>query len=756
MMNDFPKSKEPEQLMVAGVMEQMEDLSESLVEIVWRHRGTMLLMTGLSLALGFLYLHYATRLYTSTSKIYVEQTGPQVFERDNSGTIARWDNYLYTQAERLRSTEILSAALQLPEVARLPTFADVNTPIAVLRQNLTVDVGKKDEIISVSFVSPYPEDAALIVNEVVNTYIADHEKRNRNTVTGVVKILREERIKRGEELLTKLQKIVKFKQENEGLAFGTDRDSNIIMKRLERLSEALTEAQLAAIESKSFHDAAAKLVNEPAGLRQLVQAQQAGGVYIVAEDEAASLRAELKRVENARADTLLELKADHPAIAALNAEIERLTKQLAEKDREYARGQLAVAEQRYLTARAKEEELQKSFEEQRQQAIVLNNQLSQFSLLDSDYEQTKKLCDLLDDSIQRLDVTTEVGTLNIGILERAEPTFLPSKPQKMKTMGMALFVGLFSGAGLTLIRQWKDRRLRSTQEISSLLGLPILGAVPSMGSPNQTPAVCGQKVRISPDSQEAEAFRVVRTRLFFQAPKEEVRTILVTSPAPREGKSTVTANLGIAIAHTGQRVLIIDADLRGPMQHRIFSLDRSTKGLSCVLTGEMAAEDAIEHTGMENLSILTCGPDVPNPAELLHHDTFARMVGGLVDQYDRILIDSPPVLVVTDPLILAALSDATILVLRAEYSTRPTSMQARESLTTVGAKVLGVVLNDVPPRSDRYGYHGEYSHYYGGHGRNGHRRASQEHTREVALEAMPTQSTIVNGGEEAGHDARRR
>lgn len=708
-MNHFSNGKEAEQPpMVAGVMDQVEGLSESMVEVVWRHRWTVLLTTGLWLVLGFLYLQWATPVYMSTARIYVEQTGPQVFERDTSGMIARWDNYLYTQAERLRSTEILTAALKSPQIADLSTFADQSSPIRVLRKNLTVEVGKKDEIINVSFTSPYPEDAARIVNELVSAYIAAHEQRNRNTVTGVVKILREERAKRGEELQGKLEKMVTFKQQNEGLAFGTDQDNNIIVRRLERLSEALTEAQLATIESKSLHEATAKMVNEPAGLRQLMQAQRTSGIYIMAEDETASLRAELKRVERDKADSLLELKADHPAIAALNAEVERLQKQLTDKDQEFARSQLAVSQQRYLTDQTKELELRDYFEEQRQQAILLNNQLSQFQILKSDYEQTKKLCDLLDDSIQRLDVSTEVGPLNIGILESAEPTLQPSKPQKPKTMGMAFFLGLLSGTGLVLVRQWKDQRLRTLQEVSSLLGLPVLGAIPSMTAPRQTLAIRGQKVRISPDSREAEAFRMVRTGLFFRAPREEARTTLITSPASGEGKSTVVANLGIAIAQTGQRVLIIDADLRGPLQHRIFNLDRSAKGLSAVLTGEMALEDAIERTGMEKLSVLTCGPDVPNPAELLNHDGFPGLFARLADEYDRILIDSPPVLAVTDALILSALSDATVLVLRAEHSTREISLRALESLTSIGAKVLGVVFNDVPYRSGRYGYYSDY------------------------------------------------
>jgi len=705
----------------AGI-ESIEGLSESLFEILWRRRWTVLLTTILALGGGFLYLQRATPLYTSTSRIYVEQTGPQVFERDNSGMITRWDNYLYTQAERLKSGEILSAALKAPGMADLRTLAKVSNPIAAVRKKLAVAVGKKDEIINVSFVSAYPDEAAHIVNTVVDSYITAHGQRKRSTLSEVVRILKEEKAKRNEELLTKLQKMMDYKKQNEGLALGTDQGNNVIVRRLERLSVALTEAQLTTAESKSFYEAAKQMANNPLGLRQLVESQRTRGVYVSTSNEASSPQAELERMERDRADSLRELRPDHPVIGAFNAEIARMQKQLASLDEEFVQSQLAVAEQQYQTAQKQEAELQKYYGEQQQQAVALNNQFAQFTILQSDYDQTKELCDLLSSSIQRLDVTTEVGALNIGILETVEPAVTPSSPQKAKTAGLALCLGLFGGVGLALVREWKDQRLRSTQEISALLGLPVLGAVPSMGRAKQMPSVRGQKVRTNPDSHEAEAFRTIRTAVFFGAPKEETKTILVTSPAPGEGKSTLVANLGIAMAQAGQKVLVVDADFRRPLQHKVFNLNRKAKGLSLVLAGEMHLADAIERTDTGNLDVLTCGPDVSNPAEMLNSKRFKRIMERLAGAYDRVLIDSPPVLAVTDALILAALCDVTVIVLRAQVSTRKISMQAREALAGVDAKVLGVVVNDVPHGGGRYGYYSSYGYYYYHYGDNGDRR----------------------------------
>jgi succinoglycan biosynthesis transport protein ExoP len=267
-----------------------------------------------------------------------------------------------------------------------------------------------------------------------------------------------------------------------------------------------------------------------------------------------------------------------------------------------------------------------------------------------------------------------------------------------------------------------------------VLSLPVLGVVPSIRGGQQVPCVCGQQARTSPDSREAEAFRTIRTALFFRSANGGARTILITSPAPREGKSTVAANLGIVIAQAGQRTLILDADFRRPMQHRIFGVDRKSRGLSLILAGRMAPEEAIVRTDLENLDVLTCGPDVPNPAEMLNSDHFARLVKTLSFEYERIVVDSPPVVAVTDAHILGALCHATILVLRAEFSTRKVAAHAREGLAGVGARVLGVVVNDVSDKGDRYGCYTSYGYFSRGHGDgdNGRRSAGPDRGREMA------------------------
>jgi capsular exopolysaccharide synthesis family protein len=701
------------------------------------------LLTLVALAAGVVYLRLATPLYTSTARIYVEQTGPKALGKDTSGAIARWDAYLQTQAELIQGSETLAAALKSPALAALRTFTESANPMATLRRGLNVVVGKRDEIINVSFTSPYPGELADVVNTVVGTYIDSSNRRKVSLSADVVKIIEQERAKRDAELNEKRQKMLDFELKNEGLVSGANQNDNIVLRTLERLRLALIEAQLTTLDTKSFHEMCKRMAHDPSGLRKFVETRGTRETYIAA-GQTTVLRSDLQRLERERADCLKRLRPDTPAIAALDAEKARIEQQLIDLDVEFAATQLTVAEQQYLAAQEREQELNARFEQQRREAVQLNDRLAQYALLRSDYEQTKGFRDLLNERIRVLGVDPQVGLLNVEIVEAAQPPGAPSHPQAAKTLSMALCLGLFIGMGLSLYLEGKSQRLHSTQEISSLLELPILGVIPSMTFPKQTPAIRGQKVRISPDSREAEAFRMIRTALFYRGPSEAVKTILVTSPAMGEGKSTVASNLAISIAHAGQKVVLVDADLRQPTQHVLFALKREAGGLSSVLAGKMPLDQAIQPTGIENLSVLACGPAIANPAEVVNSGEFARVVRQLAEKYDRVLIDSPPVAAVADAQILATLCDATLLVLRVRTSTRRVSLQAHNSLAGVEARILGVIVNDVPPNGDQYGYYGHYG--YHGHSRKGGNgaRASRTGPREPQKAAVPVASTSLS------------
>jgi capsular exopolysaccharide synthesis family protein len=279
-------------------------------------------------------------------------------------------------------------------------------------------------------------------------------------------------------------------------------------------------------------------------------------------------------------------------------------------------------------------------------------------------------------------------------------------------MGTALVIGLMLGLGGALLRDMLDQRLRSAEEIAHLLDLPILGAVPHMiGKPGT--GQCGQEIRLKPRSDVAEAYRTIRTGIYFGgSDAKTTKTILITSPAPGDGKTTLASNLAIAVAQAGRRVLLIDADCRRPMQHRIFN-GTDKRGLTSILSGEVSLVDAAQKTNVEKLDILPCGPLPENPSEILDSPALINLLEYASEIYDQILIDSPPVMPVTDARILAASCHATVLVLRADRSTRRAAEHARDALQSVGADLIGIVVNDVPRGKNGSGYFYHYGYGYG-------------------------------------------
>ena len=681
---------------------------EDLLQIIWRSRWIVLLTTAMALGAGLIYVTTATPLYTSTSRIYVQQSGPKILT-EAEGLMTQSKNYLYTQAELLKSTPILSDALEKDGIKQLKIFHKVKNPVAYLKnKGLNVTVGNKDDIINISSDSPDPVEAAQLVNAVVDSYKTYHAIRKRSTTGEVMKILQKEKQDRDQELARKLRAMMALKSENIALAFE-DRNTNIVLDRLDTLSAELTQAELQTVEAQSVYENFRSMMSDPIQLKQLADSERAKGTFISNADEWSKLETELEQLQMQLNDLSHQPVANALEMNALQTKVKQIENRLAFLYKRFAETQLSIAEQQYKAAKQKQEQIAGYFEAQRKEALQFNKQLAEYTILRSDWEQTKKLCDILDDRIKEINITEDTGSLNISVLETARPTDKPSKPPKARYMAISLLLGLVLAGGLALVRDRMDQRLRSMEEIVATLGLPALGVVPSM-SRFEGPAARGKKAYLDSKSIWAETYRTMRTAVLFSATKAKSRTILVTSPEAADGKTTVVSNLAIAMAQAGQKTLVLEADFRKPMQSRIFGVNHNNKGLTSVLAGTYELEEVINNTCVSGLDLLTCGPDVPNPSEILHTANFNKVIKLLAKQYDRIIVDSPPVLPVTDAQILASICQITILVLRAEKTTRRASKQARDALLRVGAQIPGVVVNDVP-KNGRFGYHGSDGYY---------------------------------------------
>lgn len=705
-----------------------------------RRKLSILIVTVVFIAAAILYISRAVPTYTSTARLYVEQTGPRIIT-EYEGIMTQSKNYLYTQGELVRSTPILAQVVQRSDIKKLETLKEKPTTIAeeiknriglaepiievgeidnlvvYLKKIIDVKIGIKDDIIAVSCESNYREEAAQIVNAIVESYVNYQTSQKKSTVSEVLRILQKEKIERDKELAGNFEELLNFTRQYGVVSFERSNE-NAVFQRLKTLSVSLAEAQLSAINAKAEFEAVQKLAEDPLKIKQYAMTQLNTNQGLFEGDSEKRLRIELDGSKTELESALLQCSDDHPTVKALKSKIADIERQLALQLNNQAKAYIEVLDIKYQTAKQREDELMASYKQEEKAAQDLNVKATEYAVIESKLERSKRFCEILDERIKELNVSEDTGALNVNILEAARPAELATSPKRAKIVAVSLILGILFGIGFAVIRELMDWRLRSTDEISAILAVPVLGIVPSMGGKGKKAVTDhGQKVHLEPKSSVAEAYRTIRTAVFFSVPKGQARTILVTSPAPNDGKTTMVSNLAIAMAQAGQKTLVVDADFRKPMQHNVFAFTNETeKGLSSVLAGQISLDEAIRHCPTEGLDLLTSGPDVPNPSELLNSEAFANLLKELTHRYDRIVIDSPPITPVADSQILAAICDATILVLRAEKSTKKAAQQAKEALVGVGAHVLGAIVNDVSPRHSRYGYYSHYGYYGYGYG----------------------------------------
>jgi capsular exopolysaccharide synthesis family protein len=278
---------------------------------------------------------------------------------------------------------------------------------------------------------------------------------------------------------------------------------------------------------------------------------------------------------------------------------------------------------------------------------------------------------------------------------------------------LGLAFGILLSLGLAFGIEFLDRSVKSQEDVEGRLGLPFLGMVPSIMESELDAAKVSPELYIArnPNSTIAECCRVVRTNILFSSPDKPLKTMLVTSSNPSEGKTMTVVNLGIVMAQSGHRTLLVDTDMRRPRLHRSFGVPNQT-GISTVTVGKSTIEEAIKRTDVPNLDVLPCGPVPPNPSELLHTDRFAAVLADCAKRYDRIILDSPPTSAVTDPAVLGNLADAVVLVVKAAETTREAAMHARRQLTGAKAHLCGVIVNAIDFSNPAYGYDYYYRNYY--------------------------------------------
>jgi succinoglycan biosynthesis transport protein ExoP len=694
----------------------------SVFTVVWRSRWLVFACVLLALAGGVVYLIRATPLYKSSSTLYIQQSTPKIVAEDVQGSAAALN--LATQCELITSTAVLELAVAEPELADSPLLKRLDNPVGFLKSVVQAEPSKDAELITVSMTGPFPKDAAMVVNAVVHAYVDYQGRQHQSAAVQVAKILQAEMDSHKHDLETELAAMDKLRRENPQLMSRLDaRAAGAASDPAQDLARARNRAATLHVAVSSA-ETAAKGPDPLPHLRQLIQLYQLGG--LTRPSALDSLQA-MWQQDQAALDHLRHAGVG-PAdqrVQVLQADLEQTQEKLVAAVQQEGTDCLETIRMAASAADDQARQLGVAYDADQATMAGLNGKAADYNELAAAADRNAKALDGLNDRLKDIRFTEDVGPMQISVVETAKPGTMPVSPVLAAVLGKALVVGLMAGLGVALLRDKLDQRLRSVEEIPSLLeGASILGVVPRLNR-RLAPYELGRETSVRPRSGVAEAFRTVRTAIYFgSVDSTSVRTILVTSPTPGDGKSTTASNLAIAIAQAGRRVLLIDADCRRPVQHRTFGLkpgDGETTvglGLTGVLTGRAVLANSIRPTGVDGLDLLPCGPLPPNPAELLDSQALLDLLAAAMAQYDQVVIDSPPINVVSDARILAASCNAVVMVVRAEQSTRRAAGLAWSALAAVGARRLGVVVNGVSEANgyDYYGYRG-YGGYGGGYGR---------------------------------------
>jgi len=690
-----------------------------------RKRWRIVALTTLLVCVGaFLWTYRAPKIYSATCTIIIDPSAPRVFNNNVSevvemGSGSYWADvqFYQTQYKIISSKEIAQKVVE-----RLGLGADVDYPYphagvpgqvrdvtgAVMGQTSVKPI-KDSRLAMITVEDRQPERAAQIANAIANAYIESNLEYKLEGTNAASTFLGDQVVSVGEKLKRAELAVYEYRRKHQLLDTSLDARQSLISQNVQAFTQKLAELRLKKLELES----ARKLIT---GARNNLDAEEA--LPEVRENQVVQqLRVTFVDLSKTLAQLETTYGDKHPKIEALKSELGKVRQEyVSEIDK-----LLKANENRYLTLEDNEEALNKVLNKEKHDAIELSKLEVEYRPLVREADDTLNLYKLITQRQKETGLSGLVRTNNVRIMDLAIPNHAPIKPKPFANLAIALLVGVLLGIGAAVGAEALDNTIKSQEEVETVLGVPVLGMLPIMGERTMgksSPEEQKQRdLSVFHDlrSAAAEACRSIRTNLMFLSPDNPLKTFVVTSPGPEEGKTTTAINLAITMAQAGGRVLLVDTDLRRPRIHRAFGIKNSV-GISNAVVGEKTADEVVFQSVVPNLDICPCGPLPPNPAELLHTRKFKDLLVEFGKRYDRIIFDSPPTSAVTDPVIVGHQADGVVLVVRAGHTTREAALFAKRQLDDAKARLLGCIVNQVNPSDPYYNYYYrsyQYGGYYG-------------------------------------------
>jgi capsular exopolysaccharide synthesis family protein len=567
-------------------------------------------------------------------------------------------------------------------------------------------------MLQVRFLNPDPNVAVAVVNTLVNDYLERNFQIQYRATAQVSDWLSSELTNLRAQVEASEQKLVEY-QKQAGI-LGSDENNNVVMTKLEELNKQLTTAEA----NRIFAHTVFQLVRsgDPELLSSAAGSNSIGGSIGQANANSLTviqnLRLQESQLKAQYAQAATKYGSAFPKLVELRSQLNSLNTSIqTEIQKLYAR-----AQNDYLVAKKSEDVLRASFESQKAQALKLNDAAIHYTLQKHEVEANRNLYEALLTKLKEAGVLAGLRSTNVVVIDPARTTADPARPRYVLNTALGLLVGLFGGLVYAFVKSGLDTTVRTPQQVEAATALPSLAILPEVKiRTRHYPLLrkkthqAGVSVLADPSSEIAEAFRTLRTSVMMSESDRPPQLIMITSALPQEGKTATSINVAITLAQQNCNVLLVEADLRRPQLTSRLGVSPAT-GLSELLSGNAELHHYTQFPGFPNLFLLSAGSRPNNPSELLGSNRMKAAIDFWRHRFDFIVLDTPPVLSVTDPVLVSRYADAVVLVVRYGQTTRQSLVHTSEILARAKAKVAGVAVNRFDLNSlDYYQTYGVYS-----------------------------------------------
>ena len=672
-----------------------------------------------------------TPLYRATATLLIDEPGASLLNIQdvlNAGAYYRTDymgTYFNTQLRLLTSrslAERVAKKINLGSRAEFrgagePTPSSADYAFSILG-GLSIAPIEETRLVYVSYVSPHASLAADVVNALIEEFVSFSVETRYEATKQTSEFLSEQVALLREDLKRKEEDLQKYGQDKNILYLSGDEST--VVNKFSEVNTALTTAQIERYAKETVY-------------RELKNISVDALPESVSNPTIQALKTTYSQVKSDYEEKGKTYRPDYPEMAQLKARLDATKNTLQEEIRK----EVTAAEANYRAALKIESSLQGLLDKQRGDVTRMNKNAIFYHTLRTEVENMRTLLSTLIAKQNEIQVSSQLGglrTSNIKVVDRALVPGGPFTPNVRRNLLTALLLGLFGGLGLIFLVEYLDNTVKGPEDVEKLVGLPSLGIIPFLSAdglkkksdpygsyrsygaegdkPGETiPEVCEIELinHLYPKFSIAEDYRTVRTSILFSHADSAPKTISFTSTLPQEGKTATISNLAVSFAQLEGKVLLIDADLRKPRLHKIFNL-LNVNGLSSYLAGKNSFDEVVQMTCIDNVWTIPSGPHPPNPAELLNSKRMKELLALAKDRFNIVLLDTPPVLAVIDPVIISSLVDSTVFVVRAGKTTRRPLVRAVEEIRKSKADIIGVVFNEV-----KIGHRGigtPFYHYY--------------------------------------------